>query len=605
MAVTTTLSKVFSTLLATILLCSVVTLAAPFEQPWLRHATHRRREIGRGLKVESYHPKSQFKTFGDAGATVPASNSLVAPSLKESAMSYVASLGWTDDKVAWKSGYTAGETGFAYIKQAHNNITFANAVCNVALNGDKVASWGSSLIDLENASIAPSEPTVGLQSVLPQIEDQLDARFHNETEPTLEYFVKSDGSVALTHVIQAKNAESGAFYEAYVDAHSGELVSVTDFVSHASYTVLPATKTDFTEGVETLQDPEDLTTSPLGWHALRQGVDSTTTSGNNVIAFRGQTPSTETSATLNFNSEYDDTKDPTLASNIAASTTNAFFIINTMHDIWYKYGFTESAFNFQSNNLGKGGKQNDRVQISVQDGSGTNNANFATPPDGQSGQCRMFIWTLTTPNRDGAMENDIIIHEYTHGLTNRMTGGGTGRCLQTLEAGGLGEGWGDAMADWMSQSSAQTADFGVGKYVTNKAAGLRSAPYSTNAKTNTLRYSSIRKQQEVHNIGEVWANMLHNVQDALVQARGFSEEKLTNPDAPEGNVVFMRLFIDALAVQPCNPTFVQARDAWIQADQIRFNGANKCTLFKAFASRGLGLNADDQFIDDTTVPPEC
>ncbi len=52
----------------------------------------------------------------------------------------------------------------------------------------------------------------------------------------------------------------------------------------------------------------------------------------------------------------------------------------------------------------------------------------------------MYIWTLTTPNRDGALQNDIIVHEFTHGITNRLTGGGTGRCLQTLEAGGMGEG---------------------------------------------------------------------------------------------------------------------------------------------------------------------
>jgi hypothetical protein len=70
----------------------------------------------------------------------------------------------------------------------------------------------------------------------------------------------------------------------------------------------------------------------------------------------------------------------------------------------------------------------------------------------------MFLWTLTSvslmhpcvcivchsrvlqPQRDGALENDIVTHEYTHGITNRMTGGGTGRCLQTTEAGGMGEG---------------------------------------------------------------------------------------------------------------------------------------------------------------------
>ncbi len=52
----------------------------------------------------------------------------------------------------------------------------------------------------------------------------------------------------------------------------------------------------------------------------------------------------------------------------------------------------------------------------------------------------MYIWTLTTPNRDGGVQNDIIVHEFTHGITNRLTGGGTGRCLQTTEASGMGEG---------------------------------------------------------------------------------------------------------------------------------------------------------------------
>lgn len=38
---------------------------------------------------------------------------------------------------------------------------------------------------------------------------------------------------------------------------------------------------------------------------------------------------------------------------------------------------------------------------------------------------RMFLWTLTNPFRDGALENDIVVHENTHGITNRLTGGGT------------------------------------------------------------------------------------------------------------------------------------------------------------------------------------
>jgi hypothetical protein len=47
-----------------------------------------------------------------------------------------------------------------------------------------------------------------------------------------------------------------------------------------------------------------------------------------------------------------------------------------------------------------------------------------------------------------------------------------------------------------------------------------------------------------------------------------------------------------------------ARDAWIQADVNRYAGANKCILWNAFASRGLGVNAASHN-DDTTVPSGC
>jgi extracellular elastinolytic metalloproteinase len=98
------------------------------------------------------------------------------------------------------------------------------------------------------------------------------------------------------------------------------------------------------------------------------------------VAFRGQQVSAQTSGKLNLNAEYDDSLNPNNRNNIVAATTNAFYI-NTLHDVTYRYGFTEAAFNFQQDNLGKGGRARDRVQISVQDASGTNNANFATPPE--------------------------------------------------------------------------------------------------------------------------------------------------------------------------------------------------------------------------------
>ncbi|RDB18741.1 Extracellular metalloproteinase mep [Hypsizygus marmoreus] len=576
--------------------------------PWplhARHATHRTRYIGkRQLKVQAFHPKTTFKTFGAEGIDQPqpAGNGFVATALNDSAIAVVQDQLKIDaSQIGYRSGFAGGIGKYAYVKQSHEGVPFVNAVANVAWKDGKVVAFGSSFVDITN--IADSKPTIDVESIIPKVEEALEGKFNNHT-PAVEYLAKEDGSVALTHVLQVQNEEAGTWFEAYVCAHTGEILSVTDFVAHASYTVLPITKQTFEEGQEVLTDPQDLLASPFGWHS--DGIDNTTTTqGNNVVSFVGQQVSTQTSAGLNFNVRYNDNRDPTAAANINAARNNAFYVINTVHDFSYRYGFTESAFNFQDNNFGNGGVGGDSVLMSVQDASGTNNANFATPPEGQSGVCRMFIWDVTNPRRDGAVENDIIVHEMTHGITNRMTGGGTGTCLQTVEAGGMGEGWSDAMAEWVVQKSATVKDFVVGAYVTDDANGIRTFPYSTNARTNPLRYSSIAQLNEVHVIGEVWANMLHNVYAALVKERGFSPDFLTNPDTTEGNVVYMHLFLDALALQPCNPTFVSARDAWIQADENRYNGANKCTLFTAFASRGLGLNAEPDFVDNTDVPAGC
>ncbi|KAF8877846.1 metallo proteinase 10 [Gymnopilus junonius] len=529
--------------------------------PWPRyskHATHGTRSVGKMLsRIETHYPKSYFKTIANTYFAFNVSDEPFPPSLKSSAISFLAYLGVDSKDVIYHSGATSGLTKIAYLKQSINGLPLANAVANLAFHRNQVVSYSSSFVETQNAKIAPTTPTIKWQSVLPQIEQSLQGRY-NGIGVTLEYLVQSDGSLVLTHVIQIQNETQG-WYEAYVDAHSGRLVAVTDFVAHASYTVIPVTKKSPVDGVETITDPEDVESSPFGWHSIGNG-NTTTTSGNNVLSFQGQEPASQTSAVLNFNPTYNVTSSPTVSSNIDAANTNAFFIANTIHDFAYRYGFTEAAFNFQLENFGKGGQERDRVLISVQDASGINNANFATPPDGQPGICRMFIWDFTSPARDGAMTNDILIHELTHGITNRLTGGGTGRCLQTLEAGGLGEGWSDTMADWMSQTSALTADFVIGDYVTNNPGGLRTYPYSVNPSTNPLTYQSLRSLFEIH-----------------------------------GNIVFMHLFIDALSVQPCNPTFVQARDAWIQADQNRYNGTNRCTIFKAFASRGLGINADDDY----------
>ena len=101
------------------------------------------------------------------------------------------------------------------------------------------------------------------------------------------------------------------------------------------------------------------------------------------------------SSTDSFIYTSDPSQAPTVTANVNAAIVNAFYVVNSIHDISYLYGFTEAAFNFQNDNQGKGGKGNDRVTISVQDSAGTDNADFSTPADGTSGRMRMFLWDLT------------------------------------------------------------------------------------------------------------------------------------------------------------------------------------------------------------------
>ena len=79
--------------------------------------------------------------------------------------------------------------------------------------------------------------------------------------------------------------------------------------------------------------------------------------------------------------------------------TNLFYWVNVLHDLYYHYGFDEKSGNFQENNYGRGGAQNDSVQAEAQDGGGENNANFATPPDGQKPRMQLYLWTITESRR--------------------------------------------------------------------------------------------------------------------------------------------------------------------------------------------------------------
>ncbi|MFM7725444.1 MAG: M36 family metallopeptidase, partial [Flavobacteriales bacterium] len=148
-----------------------------------------------------------------------------------------------------------------------------------------------------------------------------------------------------------------------------------------------------------LTDPADATASPYGWHDTNgaPGEEFTTTQGNNVFAYddiaNQDAPGSfaDGGAALNFDFPVNFSQAP--ATYLEGSLTNLFYVNNHVHDVLFHYGFDEAGGNFQVTNYSGQGAGNDQVFAECQDGGGTNNANFATPDDGQNGRMQMYLWS--------------------------------------------------------------------------------------------------------------------------------------------------------------------------------------------------------------------
>ncbi|KAJ2462874.1 hypothetical protein GGI02_005360, partial [Coemansia sp. RSA 2322] len=343
---------------------------------------------------------------------------------------------------------------------------------------------------------------------------------------------RSDGSVVIAWHIVLRQA-SGHWWSAHVNADTGIVEAINDWVSSAqeqtseSFRVYPRSVDSPADGLRQLvASPANSQASPRGW------VSANTTAGNN--AWAQSNPSggdvwlnnhRPTVSGKKFDFTLDLTKQP--STYVDASITQLFYTVNTMHDLSFIYGFDEQAGNFQDVNYSGVGVGGDYVVAFAQDGGGTNNANFATPPDGQHGVMRMYVWTETSPRRDGSLEQDIVAHEYTHGISNRLTGGPSNvDCLNDGEAGGMGEGWSDTMANLLRIKPTDThgLSLAMGTYVYGK--GIRNYAYSTDKTTNPSTYKLLDDPayQEVHAIGEVWAEMLYEVMWALMDKHGIASD---------------------------------------------------------------------------------
>lgn len=707
-----------------------------------------------------------------------------------------------------------------YVNQSINGIEVFNSTSSFAIRNGQVVhanvGFAQDLSAKINASAPSTTPVAAISSAAIALGLNSPANLQliegsgtsfrytnggislNEIPVQLVYQKMDNDSYRLAWDLSIYLIDGSHYYSARIDAQSGQLLDTIDWVnscdfgdrshSHkndqsvlfkeenasivggAEYRVfgLPFRNPfDGDDAIET--SPEDLTASPFGWHDTdgTGGAEYTITRGNNVWAKEdidgnnatiGASP--DGGPTLSFDFAYGLPQEP--ENFTEAATVNLFYWNNIIHDITYQYGFDEESGNFQENNYGNPGNEGDSVNADAQDGGGTNNANFATPPDGQNPRMQMFIWDpaglvelltinngplaggyqavaanygapmpvapLTAdmavviddnsgtstdpndacdpitnggdlsgkiavirrgecefgfkslaaqnegaiavvmvnnvagdpipmgggavggsvtipclmisnsdgealiaevlanstngtiqavelgPNLDGDLDNEIIAHEYAHGVSNRLTGGpANSGCLGNDEQ--MGEGWSDYLGLILTMQADDTGDFprGLGNYASGRGPdgfGIREAPYTTDMSINDYTYADVNGNVSVpHGVGFVWNSMLWEMTWALIDEYGFDPDIYNGTG---GNNIALQLVMDAMKLQPCSPGFADGRDAILQADELANGGANFCIIWNAFAKRGMGLTASQgspfSLSDGTEafdVPAEC
>ncbi|SNR44532.1 M36 family metallopeptidase [Dokdonia pacifica] len=344
-----------------------------------------------------------------------------------------------------------------------------------------------------------------------------------------------------------------------------------------------------------VSDPANATASPFGWHDTNgsAGAEFTTTVGNNVTAQDDTNGNNGTGSrpnggsSLNFDFPLNLNNAPSTF--LPAATTNLFYWNNIMHDVWYQYGFNEASGNFQENNYGNGGAGSDSVNADAQDGSGTNNANFATPPDGSNPRMQMFLFT--NPTRDGDLDNVIIAHEYGHGISTRLVGGPGTNALGGSEQ--MGEGWSDwfGLVMTIRPGDDRNTARGVGTYAIGQpttGAGIRPTRYSTDLAVNGTDYGDIGGLAVPHGVGYGFATILWDMTWDLIDLEGYDANQYTGTG---GNNIAMALVTEGLKNTANNPGYVSGRDGILQADQDLYGGQYNCLIWDAFARRGVGVDA--------------
>ena len=118
----------------------------------------------------------------------------------------------------------------------------------------------------------------------------------------------------------------------------------------------------------------------------------------------------------------------------------------------------------------------------------------------------------------------------------------------------------------------------------------------------TYRFALQPRYTGVHSKGEIWAAFLLEAYWNCLELVGFNSDWLHGNGR---NNMFLRNVVDGLKLQPCRPSFLDARDAILLADTMNHKSRLVCAIWKGFAKRGLGHRAGPDGKEDFSIPPTC
>ena len=407
-----------------------------------------------------------------------------------------------------------------YLRQRHDGLPVYNAGLQVNINRDgRVLGVGNAFVPnlaaIVNTPRAQLAPDRAIERARAHVRDLGLEPATVATDVPRPMWLPIDGSSARrVWNLQLETADGRNYFDINVDAEDGRVWTRFNWVADAAYRVyaqptespnhaVPPNPLPPEDGRTLEADPQDDTASPFGWHDTDglPGAEFTILRGNNVHAYDdldgdNQPPAVRArvwaAARLRLPHRSHDgpnrlhgglDRQSLLLDQRRSRRAVSLRLRRAGGQLPGQQLRQRRARQRRGAGRGAGWRRDESTQLLRRRRTAIRHA------------CRCPLFDLTDPRRDGALDAGLIVHEYGHGISNRLVGGPSNvSCLANDQQPGEG------LSDWwLLAYTAQPFHAGetlrgVGTYVLGQpidGPGVRPQPYSTDPTINDYTYESI------------------------------------------------------------------------------------------------------------------